>query len=191
MAPFNVFRHCETFLWKYKLSPKGFLIFCNKRSVKKFVRVPFENFGTFRLFQTSQFCLILGFVNIYLISFFQNYPNFFNLISEVKRFIRTFDVISELFCVLLRRRRMFEKIRSFSWKRPTHLSKLRFLSLRYSAYFRRSRSFTTVSRICVQFWMVAKILKVREKRWKMVKRTECCISYAHCNFCSFIGSFPW
>ena len=34
-------------------------------------------------------------------------------ISELKRYIRTFDVISELYCVLLRRRERFEN-RSFS-----------------------------------------------------------------------------
>ena len=44
------------------------------------------------------------------------------VISGVKRYIRTFDVISELYCVSVRRRRRFEN-RSFSSKRPTHISK--------------------------------------------------------------------
>ena len=35
------------------------------------------------------------------------------VISEVKRYIQTFDVLSELYCVLLRRKRRFEN-RSFS-----------------------------------------------------------------------------
>ena len=51
------------------------------------------------------------------------------LISEVKRYIRVFDVISELYCVLLRRRRMFGN-KSFSRNRPTHILRtVRFLSL--------------------------------------------------------------
>ena len=52
----------------------------------------------------------------------------------VKRYIRTFDVISELYCVLIRRRRRFEN-RSF----PTHILKTALFEPRYSADFGRSR----------------------------------------------------
>ena len=43
-------------------------------------------------------------------------------VPGVKRYIRTFDVISELYWVLLRMRQRFEN-RSFSWKRPNHILK--------------------------------------------------------------------
>ena len=42
--------------------------------------------------------------------------------SGIKRYIRTFDHIYELYSVLVRKRRMFEN-RSLPWKRPTHFSK--------------------------------------------------------------------
>ena len=63
------------------------------------------------------------------------------VISGIKRHIRTFDVISDLYCIFVRRRRRSEN-KSFSWKLPTHISNLRFLSLRYGADFRRSRLVT-------------------------------------------------
>ena len=46
--------------------------------------------------------------------------------SGMKRYIRTFDHISELYSVLVRKRRLFEN-RSLPWKRPTHFSKNVFL----------------------------------------------------------------
>ena len=63
------------------------------------------------------------------------------VISGIKRYIRTFDVIPELYCIFVRRRRRSEN-GSFSRKLPTHISNLRFLSLRYGTDFRRSRLVT-------------------------------------------------
>ena len=85
-------------------------------------------FGTVRFF-LKFFCLqrvLFDFIEVPLV------------ISGVKGYIRTFDVISELYCVLIRRRCRFEN-RSFSRKHLTYISNLRLLSLRYSADFRRSR----------------------------------------------------
>ena len=70
--------------------------------------------------------------------FFENTFRNFDVISGVKRHIKISEVLSELYCVLLRRRQRLEK-RNFSRKRPTHILKTRFLSLRYGAVFRRSR----------------------------------------------------
>ena len=82
-----------------------------------------------------------------------------NVISGVKRYIRIFDVISEVYSVLLRRRRMFEykcshlsqplypnfwsvfparKV-SFGWIFFVILKILQFLTLRYSVDFDHSR----------------------------------------------------
>ena len=88
---------------------------------------PFSNFSALWDCPKISIFLILGFVNLY--------PIIFSILSDV---LSKFDVISELYCVLLRRRWRFEK-KSFPWKRPTHILKLCFLSLRYSPDFRRSR----------------------------------------------------
>ena len=54
-------------------------------------------------------------------SFFSKFLRNFDVISGVKRYIRISDAVSELYCVLLRRRRRLEN-RSFSWK-CTHIFK--------------------------------------------------------------------
>ena len=75
-----------------------FQYFATKWMVNKAQSVlpPFTLLGTRKLFQISHFRLILDFLNI----LHQN----FCFIG-----IRTFDVMSELYCVLLKRRRRFGK----------------------------------------------------------------------------------
>ena len=91
------------FFPKFFIASKGslvtVLIFCNRMDVKKLQKVPFSFFGTMRLVKIPIFCLILNFLN--------RYPpkTFFNT-------IRIFDVIPELYCVSLWRRRRFKNKRS-------------------------------------------------------------------------------
>ena len=86
-----------------------FLIFWNIIDVRKSHRVPpFRFFGTMRLFKIVIFHLTLGFLNTYPPIFFFNSIRNLNVISGVKRYIRIFDVISEVYSVSLRRRRRFE-----------------------------------------------------------------------------------
>ena len=66
------------------------------------------------------FRLKLGFLKIYPQILFFNTIRNFDVISGIKCYIRIFDVISELYCVLLRWWRRFEN-RCFSCKRPTHI----------------------------------------------------------------------
>ena len=109
-SPF--FRHCATF-FRTLLPSKGprfnFLKnICNKLDFQKAQRVsPLTFFGTMRLLQNSHFSTEIRF-SIYT--------------QRVMRYNRIFAVISELYCVLLRRRGRFEN-RSFSQKRPTHILK--------------------------------------------------------------------
>ena len=115
-----------------------------------------------RLFKIVIFRLKLGFLSTYLPIFFSKTIQNLDVISWVKRYIRIFDVISELYSVLPRRRRRFEK-RSHLGQHaisevwdvtprnkldfqktqrvpPFTISiSLSFLSLRYGADFRRSR----------------------------------------------------
>ena len=60
---------------------------------------PFKLFGTMRLIQNSQCFPILGFVSVYPL-IFRNTIRIPDSKSEVKRYIRTFNVMSELYCVL-------------------------------------------------------------------------------------------
>ena len=71
------------------------------------------------------------------------------VISGIKRYIRTFEVIFEPYCAFVRRERRSEN-RGFSWKRPTHISNLRFLSLVYGSNFRRCRL------LFLEIWMFSK-----------------------------------
>ena len=68
---------------------------------------PFTFFVTIRLLHNSHFCLKLGFLNMTHKYFFFNTIRNFNVISGTKRYIRILDVMPELYCVLLRRRRKF------------------------------------------------------------------------------------
>ena len=138
---------------------------------------PFRFFGTMRLFKMVIFHLTLGFLNTYPPIIFFNTIRYLNVISGVKRYIRIFDVVSEVYSVSLRRRRRLEnkwwhlsqplypnfwsvfpaRKASFGWnffvsfslkKRHEHILKiLHFLSLRISADFDRSRLVKT-------FWIL-------------------------------------
>ena len=59
-------------------------------------------FGTTRLSKILIFCLILGFLNRYSPIIFFNTIRILDVISKVKRYIRIFDIISELYCILLK-----------------------------------------------------------------------------------------
>ena len=126
-------------------------------------RVPFFRFfGTMRLFKIVIFCLKLGFLSIYLPIIFPKTIRNLDVISWVKRYIRIFDVIFELYFVLPRRRRRLKKrshlgqhaisevwdvtprnkldFQKTQWVPLFTISKsLSFLNLRYGADFRRSR----------------------------------------------------
>ena len=62
-----------------------------------------------RLFKIVIFCLKWGFLSVYLPIFFSRTIRNLVLIPWVKRYIRIFDVISELYSVLPRRRQRFEQ----------------------------------------------------------------------------------
>ena len=99
----------ENFFDCIKGSPFIFLIFWKIIDNWKSQMVPhFRFFGTMRLFKIVIFHLTLGFLNTYPPIFFFNTIRNLNVISGVKRYIRIFDVISEVYSVSLRRRRRFE-----------------------------------------------------------------------------------
>ena len=142
--------------------PSIFKNFCNIIDIKQSQRVPsFRFFGTVRLFKIVIFRLKLGFLSIYLPIIFSKTIRNLDVISWVKRYIRIFDVIFELYFVLPRRRRWLKKRSQLGqhgisdvWDvTPRNkldfqktqrvpllqFQKVSFLSLRYGADFRRSR----------------------------------------------------
>ena len=130
---------------------------------------PFQIFRHYETVQNCHFSSDIRFSQYISTNIFFNTIRNLNVISGVKRYIRIFDVISEVYSVSLRRRRRFEnkcshlsqplypnfwsvfpaRKASFGWnffvsfslkKRHEHILKiLHFLSLRYSANFGRSR----------------------------------------------------
>ena len=85
--------------------------------------VPFSIFSALRLriflnvsqwspFKIIIFCLIFGFLNKYPPKFFFNTVRILEVRKKILRYIRIFNVICELHCVLLRRKRRFENKRS-------------------------------------------------------------------------------
>ena len=69
---------------------------------------PFKIFRHYETVQNCHFSSDIGFLNTYPPIFFFNTIRNLNVISGVKRYIRIFDVISEVYSVSLRRRRRFE-----------------------------------------------------------------------------------
>ena len=171
--PFQVFRHSETrskfLFFDFSFFFRKFYTVFNFYNILQYNRYftipkgpPFRFFGTMRLFKILIFCLKLGFLSIYLPIFFSITIWNLDVISWVKRYIRIFDVISESYSILPRRRLRFEKRSHLGqhaisevWDVTTRnkldfqktqrvppftISKsLSFLSLRYGADFRRSR----------------------------------------------------
>ena len=122
VPPLNFFRHCATFFSNFLLSPNGppssFLIFCSKLKFQKAQRVsPFKFFGTMRL---SKFSFFFSKIST------KKFSNFFKCLQRP-------SFIFLIFCNKLDFRKA-EIVPPF-----TILKTLRFLSLRYSADFRRSR----------------------------------------------------
>ena len=166
LAKILIFRFFVFFLEIFLMSRKGppsiFKRFGKIIDISQSQRVPSSRFfGTMKLFKIVIFRLKLDFLSIYLPIFFSKTIRNLDVISWVKRCIRIFDVISELYSVL-RRRRRFEKRshlgqhaisevwdvtprNKFDFQKtqrvpPFTISKsLSFLSLRYGADFRRSR----------------------------------------------------
>ena len=98
----SIFRFFSNiFLLSRKGPPSIFKIFCNIIDIKQSHRVPyFRFFGTMRLFKIVIFRLKLGFLSIYLPIIFPKLIRNLDVISWVKRYIRIFDVIAELYSVL-------------------------------------------------------------------------------------------
>ena len=123
---------------------------------------PFQIFRHYETVQNCHFSSDIRFSKYISTNIFLNTIRNLNVISGVKRYIRIFDVISEVYSVLLRRRlafvpaaisellKRFPSTEGFLWvnlfceffmkKRHEHILKiLHFLSLRYSTDFGRSR----------------------------------------------------
>ena len=142
---FNFFRHCATFFWKFfcrqRVPLQVFWYFattCLKLKFQKAQMVPpFWFFGTMRLFQKSHF-------SFFLENFPKNFLNFLN-VSKGSPF-NFFDILQQT---------GFSKSRKGS---PlTNIKNCAFLSLRYSADFRRSRLVFFSSdhrphRVCTTFY---------------------------------------
>ena len=92
---------------KFLIVPKAPFIFFDILEHNRWVPL-FRFFGTMRLFKIVIIHRTLGFLNTYPPLFFKNTIRNLNVISGVKRYIRIFDVISEVYSVLLRRRWRFE-----------------------------------------------------------------------------------
>ena len=88
-------------------APSIFFDILQQTGVSKRVS-PFTFFGTRRLFQNSHFSSEVRFSQYIPTNIFFNTFRNFDVISGVKRYIRTSDVISEVICVLLRRRRRID-----------------------------------------------------------------------------------
>ena len=71
---------------------------------------PFHIFGTIRLFQKPHFSSAIRLTQYIPTNIFFNTIRNLDVMSGVKRYIRIFDVISKLCCVLLRRRRRIENV---------------------------------------------------------------------------------
>ena len=110
------------FFFVSKGSPFNFLIFAANCSFKKHKGSPlFRFFFGIMRFTKFFFSLKLGFLNIYpQIILFNTFQNF-DVISGVKRYIQTFDVIPEVSCVLLRRRRRRSRIKKSACICPSTL----------------------------------------------------------------------
>ena len=108
----------KLFFENFLIVPKGPLFnFFDILEHNRCLKIPnFSKVPPFRFFGTI-FHLTLGFLNTHPPIFFFNTIRNLNVISGVKRYIRIFDVISEVYSVSLRRRR-FHYFDSYSYKRP-------------------------------------------------------------------------
>ena len=108
-----IFPLCEIFSRNFFNVSKGpsslFSLFFRRNGFKK-NHLTF--FGTMNLFKILIFCLISGFLNTYPPIFCFHTIQMFDVTFEVKCYIRIFEVISELYCIFLRRRQRFNNKRS-------------------------------------------------------------------------------
>ena len=149
------------------MSPKGktsqclfsliFRYFATKQMLKNLKRVPLLGFFcTRRLFKILIFCLILCVFNICPQNiFFQYCLNFRGGGSRILRYIRIFNVISELYCVSLRRRRRFKNKRFLL---PSTLYPNFGSSIRIYVLQRRSRRMKKALVNCNQKFQIQKIM---------------------------------
>ena len=105
LLDFLALRLSKIFIFRFQLffivskkSPFN-LLFCKGVDVKKSRCLLFAFFGAMRRFRVLIFRLILGFRNIYPRDCFFDTIRFFDVLSEVKYYIRIFDVLSKLYCV--------------------------------------------------------------------------------------------
>ena len=112
----SFFRLREISSEKLLMSPKGlpsfFVIFYHRTDNKKSQRVPLIFFSTMRLYKNIILCLFLCFLRRYPPKLFSILSHF-DVITKVKSYLRIFDVISELYGVLLKRRWKFKNVLPF------------------------------------------------------------------------------